>query len=139
MRRIQKRKGLLFSAMILLLSGCGGADTFISFGGKEGGQPVFCISAKPNCAAPGAPLRAFQVDQVDADGQRVRVMWRVEAPPGWGGRGQVASVTYGATPPEWAIVSAPLQLSVGQRYRVNDRSYFSVTNNGLIMVENTVK
>ncbi|ESQ82803.1 hypothetical protein [Asticcacaulis benevestitus] len=118
-----------------LISGCGGSETHVSFGGKANGQPVFCISAKPNCAAPGAPLRNLQVEQVDEAGKLVRVMWRIDAPAGWGGFNESDRIIYGVLPVGWTTKTPPTGLTYGQHYRVNKQYGFSITANGLIMQE----
>lgn len=126
---------VLVAGLGLVLSGCGGSDTFISFGGKAGGQPVFCVSEKPNCADPGGSLRALQVDQVDEDGREVAVMWRIEGPGGWGSAYTLDKITYGAAPVGWTIKAPARQLVAGEHYRVNNEFYFSVTSNGLVLAE----
>lgn len=128
------RTGLL-CAVVFGLTGCGFSQTYISFGGKEDGQPAFCISTKPNCAAPGAPLRSIEVAQVDEDGKVLRVLWRAEAPAGWAGRTEIQKVVYGKAPAGWNDVTPPSGLTAGQHYAVNGSYFFSITHNGLITSE----
>ena len=126
---------MVVAGLCLALSACGGSDTFVSFGGKAGGQPVFCVSEQPNCADPGASLRALQVDRLDEDGRGVEVMWRIEGPGGWGSAYRLDKIAYGATPVGWTVKTPARQLVAGEHYRVNKQFYFSVTNNGLVLVE----
>lgn len=126
------QKGLLFLlCVVILVSGCRGDKTYISFGGKEAGQPVFCISAKPNCAKPTAPLRKLVVELLDENGKPVRTVWATEAPNNWRGY-KTDKITYGRAPVGWITRSRAEALKAGETYRVNGQYHFTITANGLI-------
>lgn len=122
-------------ALSLTLAGCGWSETHLSYGGKENGQPVFCVSSQPNCASPGAPLRSLQVDQIDESGRVLKTLWHVKAPPGWSSTGEVSKVIYGTAPEGWTVERPATGLTSGEHYSVNGQFYFSVTANGLILTE----
>lgn len=119
----------------LALAGCGWSETFVSFGGKAGGQPVFCVSSKPNCARPGTALRALEVDEIDADGRTIRAMWKIGSLSKSGSAYSVDKIAYGTAPVGWATKTAAVALEPGRHYAVNKQFYFSITNNGLVAVD----
>jgi len=117
----------------LLLSGCGGSDTFISFGGKSGGQPAFCISQKANCAKPGAYISSLIVEEVDQEGRGGQTVWWVDSPNS--AQNKQYTIVYGAIPIGWIQKIPAQQLVAGRHYAVNKAYYFSITQNGLIISE----
>ena len=121
-------------ASLLFLTGCGDSDTYVSFGGKAAGQPVFCISARPNCAAPGASISTLVVDEIDEAGNNVQTMWQVNSTNNL--LNTQYNIVYGSLPLGWAQAVPARQLVAGHHYRVNNQYYFSLTANGLIFSEN---
>lgn len=120
-------------ASLIPLAGCGESATFISFGGKAAGQPVFCISEQPNCAAPGASLSSFIVDEIDDTGRKIQTMWEVH--PVNTLLEKQYSIEYGLPPLGWKQIISGGQLVAGHHYRVNNQYFFSITPNGLIIQE----
>lgn len=119
--------------ILLSLAACGDSDTYVSFGGRAGGQPAFCISAKANCAAPGSSLSALKVEEIGPDRKVQQVMWNVEASNA--AVREQRQITYGVVPTGWNIRTPALQLQPLHHYRVNGQFYFSITPNGLVLTE----
>ena len=127
-------RALVFMLVAISQTGCGDSDTYVSFGGRSLGQPVFCISQKANCAAPGAPLSALTVKKIGSQGNGEDIVWEVTAANS--AVREQRQITYGVTPVGWNMKAVPRQLLPGQHYSVNDQYFFSITPNGLILNEN---
>jgi len=115
------------------LFACGDSDTYISFGGRANGEPVFCISEKANCAAPGGTLNALTVEELDDAGKVVNVTWAIK--PSKSAFLLQREVAYGVLPVGWQTATAPRALTPGRHYRVNEQYYFTIAGNGLVISE----